>query len=153
MELIKREARRDYDKGEIRILINKMSFGVTIELFRHARCYIGPDTGGSHLAYWLHATITILHRDPKMEAYHRLGDFFPYSENVRNTPYKCVWATLDEFHLRNGARSVRNQVLVAFKRLMRETDTLTGNDFSRASLKRATVASIGDECAGSLERG
>jgi hypothetical protein len=122
-EMIKGATSHDYDTDQIRILINKLSFGNTIELFRQAKCYIGPDTGGSHLAYWLGIpTITILHRDPKMEAYHRLGDFFPYPENVRDTPYKCVWATLDEFQLRNDSDGVGKQVLDAFNALMQDTN-------------------------------
>jgi hypothetical protein len=104
---------------KISVAINELPFESLIGLFQKAACYIGPDTGGSHLAYWAGApTITILHQDPKLEAYHRLGDFFPYPADVLQTPYRCVWATLDEFHLQNGSAGVRHKVWAAFEDLM-----------------------------------
>lgn len=109
---------RSFRTRPIIIAINQISFKDIIALFQQASCYIGPDTGGSHLAYWVGIPIvTILQRDEQMEGYHRLGDFFPYPENVLKTPYRCVWATLDQFHLRNGSFGVRHEVWEAFKEL------------------------------------
>jgi hypothetical protein len=106
----------------INLVIDQLPFGQVMHLFKSACCYIGPDTGASHLAYWLGTpTVTILQRDPEMEAFHRLGDFFPYPANVLNTPFRCVWATLDEFHVRNGSTGVRRQVWDAFLELTDRT--------------------------------
>jgi hypothetical protein len=118
------EEKRDGSPEDIRILvlINQLSFNALVGLFGQACCYIGPDTGTSHLAYWLGTpTITLLLHNRGTEEGDRFGDFFPYPAHFLGTPYKCVCTTKAKFHLRDGSVGIRPQVFAVFRDLMRDS--------------------------------
>jgi ADP-heptose:LPS heptosyltransferase len=93
------------------VVIDQLDFSEVIELVQSALCYVGADTGAAHLAMWLStATITILQSDPSTDLYHHVGDFFPYPYGLLNTYYQAVWATPEEFHVRNGSPGVAKKV-------------------------------------------
>lgn len=101
------------------VLINDLSFKFLIALFDRAQCYIGPDTGTSHLAYWLGTpTITLLLHNSGTEEGDRFGDFFPYPKDFLQTPYRCICTSKDKFHMRDGSVGIRPQVWAAFNDLM-----------------------------------
>jgi|SRR5687767_389311 len=106
-------------KARILLSINQLSFRSLIGLFNRAVCYIGPDTGTSHLAYWLGTPmITLLLRNDGTEEGDRFGDFFPYPDNLLPTPYRCVCATKAKFHMRDGSAGIRMEVFAAFNELI-----------------------------------
>jgi hypothetical protein len=106
-------------KARIVVSINQLSFKSLIGLFNRAVCYIGPDTGTSHLAYWLGTpTITLLLHNDGTEEGDRFGDFFPYPEIFLPTPCRCVCATKAKFHMRDGSAGIRMQVYAAFNELI-----------------------------------
>jgi Glycosyltransferase family 9 (heptosyltransferase) len=106
-------------KAHIVVAINQLSFKSLIGLFSRAVCYIGPDTGTSHLAYWLGTpTITLLLHNAGTEEGDRFGDFFPYPEIFLPTPYRCVCATKAKFHMRDGSAGIRMEVSAAFNELI-----------------------------------
>nr|WP_062339433.1 glycosyltransferase family 9 protein [Herbidospora sakaeratensis] len=105
-----------------RTLVGDTSFGELIELFAGAACYIGPDTGTSHLAVHLGTpTVTILLRPAEPEEGDRFGDFFPYPDGYLTSPYRPVCTTKAEFRRSGPRTTVRDAVLHAFVGLMRET--------------------------------
>lgn len=105
--------------ARIIVLINQLSFNSLIGLFCRAQCYIGPDTGTSHLAYWIGTpTITLLLHNSGTEESDRFGDFFPYPEDFLDTPYRCICTTKAKFHLWDNSVGIRPQVFEAFRDLM-----------------------------------
>jgi hypothetical protein len=105
--------------GRIVVSIDQLSFTSLVGLFSRAVCYIGPDTGTSHLAYWLRTpTITLLLHNDGTEEGDRFGDFFPYPKGFLPTPFRCICATKRKFHMRDGSAGIRMQVYAAFEELM-----------------------------------
>jgi hypothetical protein len=106
-------------KARIVVSVNQLPFKSLIGLFGRAVCYIGPDTGTSHLAYWLGTpTIALLLHNDGTEEGDRFGDFFPYPENFLPTPYRYICATKAKFHMRDGSAGIRMEVFAAFNELM-----------------------------------
>jgi hypothetical protein len=117
--LIEKGRARGIRKGRIVVSINKLSFKSLVGLFGRAVCYIGPDTGTSHLAYWLGTpTITLLLHNDGTEEGDRFGDFFPYPEGFLPTPYRCICTTKARFHMRDGSAGIRTEVFAAFNELI-----------------------------------
>jgi ADP-heptose:LPS heptosyltransferase len=101
------------------VLINQISFKSLIGLFCRARYYVGPDTGTSHLSYWIGTpTITLLLHNMGTEESDRFGDFFPYPEDFLDTPYRCICTTKAKFHLWDNSVGIRPLVFEAFCDLM-----------------------------------
>jgi len=118
--LLKAMGKDGIDSSRIVVMINSISFNGLIGLFCRAACYIGPDTGTSHLAYWVGTpTITLLLHNKGTEESDRFGDFFPYPEGFLSTPYRCICTTKAKFHMRDGTMGIRPQVWSAFNDLMR----------------------------------
>jgi ADP-heptose:LPS heptosyltransferase len=110
--------------GRVSVLVNELSFDAIISLCAGAACFVGTDTGGSHLAMWLGVPlVTILHADRRLEAYHRLGDFFPYPADVDLAPYRAVWTTLDEFR-RTDAEGACDRVWAAVQSLLTDVRSM-----------------------------
>jgi len=115
--------------SQILLLINQISFSYLIGMFGSAMCYIGPDTGSSHLAYWLGTpTITLLLHNDANEEGDRFGDFFPYPNGFLPTPYRCVCAPKRIFHMIDGSEGIRTQVFSAFLELMGNPSNLLVNN-------------------------
>jgi hypothetical protein len=107
--------------GRIRILVDEAPFDRLIDRFTTAACYIGPDTGTSHLA--IHCgtpTVTILLRPAVPEEGDRFGDFFPYPDGYLRSPYRAVCTTKAEFRRSGPGATVRPAVLRAWVSLMSE---------------------------------
>lgn len=118
------EKQRNGSSSEVKIvvLINRFSFTSLIGWFGRAHCYIGPDTGTSHLAYWIGTpTITLLLHNRGTEEGDRFGDFFPYPDSFLDTPYRCICTTKANFHMWNDPVGIRPQVFGAFCDLMQGT--------------------------------
>jgi ADP-heptose:LPS heptosyltransferase len=108
----------------IRTLVNEAPFADLIDRFTTAACYIGPDTGTSHLAVHCGTpTVTILLRPAEPEEGDRFGDFFPYPDGYLRSPYRPVCTTKEEFRRSGPHASVRPAVLRAFVSVMSETWT------------------------------
>lgn len=117
-------ARTDIQTTKVTVLVNELPFDKIIHLYEKAACFVGTDTGGSHLAKWLGTPlVTILHADRRLEAYHRLGDFFPYPEKINIAPYRAVWTTLDEFN-RTDDLGTLNRVWESVQSILSETNSL-----------------------------
>src|SRR5262249_24382118 len=109
--LIRKREGESHTDARIVLLINQIKFDALIGLFYQARCYIGPDTGTSHLSYWLGTpTISLLLHNSGTEEGDRFGDFFPYPDDFMDTPYRCVCTTKAKFHLLNNSVGIRAQV-------------------------------------------
>ncbi len=108
--------------SHIRTLVDEVPFGQLVDIFSKAACYIGPDTGTSHLAVHCGTpTVTILLREERANEEDRFGDFFPYPDGYLKTPYRCVCTTKAEFHRSGASATVREAVLSAFVSMMSET--------------------------------
>jgi len=109
--------------GRVRALVGA-PFSELIHLFNAAACYIGPDTGTSHLAVHCGTpTITILLRPKGREEGDRFGDFFPYPDGYLTSPYRCVCTTKAQFRRSGTFATVRTSVLGAFVSMMHEVHT------------------------------
>jgi ADP-heptose:LPS heptosyltransferase len=107
--------------GRISTLVGEVPFGELVDIFSEAACYIGPDTGTSHLAVHCGTpTVTILLRPGVAEEEDRFGDFFPYPDGYLKSPYRCVCTTKGEFRRSGTPATVRKAVLSAFVSMMSE---------------------------------
>lgn len=108
--------------GRISTLVDQVPFGQLADIFSEAACYIGPDTGTSHLAVHCGTpTVTILLRPADAEEEDRFGDFFPYPDGYLKSAYRCVCTTKAELHRSGPHATLRTAVLSAFNRIMTET--------------------------------
>jgi hypothetical protein len=105
----------------IRILVDEIPFVELIDRFTSAACYIGPDTGTSHLAVHCGTpAVTILLRPADPEEGDRFGDFFPYPDGYLKSPYRPVCTTKVEFRQSGPDATVRSAVFRAFISMMDE---------------------------------
>lgn len=105
----------DASDSVIRTLIHEVPFGDLIEVFTRAACYIGPDTGTSHLAVHCGTpTVAILLRPAEPEDGDRFGDFFPYPDGYLASPYRSVCTTKAEFRCSGAGAPLRAAVFSAF---------------------------------------
>jgi hypothetical protein len=101
--------------GRFKTLVDEVPFVELIELFAGVACYIGPDTGTSHLAVHCGTpTVTILLRPAEPEDGDRFGDFFPYPDGYLRSPYRPVCTTKAEFRCSGSGATLRSAVLSAF---------------------------------------
>jgi ADP-heptose:LPS heptosyltransferase len=111
--------------GRIRTLVDAVPLGELIDAFRTAACYIGPDTGTSHLAvHWGTPTVTILLRPAGSDEEDRFGDFFPYPDGYVTTPLRYVCTTKAEFRRTGPSASVSTDVLSTFASIMTEASSI-----------------------------
>ena len=141
---------RSSNEAPILVLINQIPFNLLIELFRRARCYIGPDTGTSHLAYWIGTpTVTLLLHNRGTEEGDRFGDFFPYPEGFLDTSYRCICTTKAKFHLWDNSAGIRPQVFEAFCDLMQNSAKRGGwpdNQAISGHEKVTDVSTVQSDC-------
>ncbi|MFI0482815.1 glycosyltransferase family 9 protein [Actinomadura sp. 9N215] len=106
--------------ARIRTLVDEVPFAELVERFESAACYIGPDTGTSHLAVQCGTpTVTILLR-PIVPEEDRFGDFFPYPDGYLKTPYRPVCTTRFDFRQSGSDAVLRDAVFKAFISIMDE---------------------------------
>lgn len=73
------------------IWIGKKNFTNFMSQLRAAAAYVGRDTGGSHLAYWLGTpSVVLLNDHAGTELDRRCGDFFPYPPDFLPTSIRYV---------------------------------------------------------------
>lgn len=73
------------------IWIGKKDFTYFMSQLKAAAAYVGRDTGGSHLAYWLGTPCVVLLNDHAgTELDSRCGDFFPYPPDFLPTSMRYV---------------------------------------------------------------
>ena len=107
-------------RDDVMMLFNVLSPNQLLRLIADAECFVGPDTGTSHIAFFLKVRMVLLHIvDPSHSEWFRCGDFFPYPKGFYNPNICYISSTFDQFHCRNGNPGVFEKVTATLSFLIK----------------------------------